>query len=164
MREAAALLDKFHAALRPLAPINEGMVLARGRAGDREELRFPSRNMRPVNDLAEPPTAADEEEEDENKKGTTMEEEEDDDRDEDDDTIALSGEYLLIDLGPVHGQYTIQADPANRLIRLQSPLSGAIPYRHDAASGEWCSVHDDHNLTGMLVRDLIRQIQGVPQL
>ena len=92
------------------------------------------------------------------------EDSEDDDDDDDRTTITLQGEYLLIDLGPVHGQYTLQVDTVQHCIRFQSPLSGAIPYRWNASTQEWQSIHDGHNLTGMLVRDLIRQIQGVPKL
>ena len=61
LHQAAALLDQYHAALRPLAPRNPDMVLVRGRAAQEQgnnhgegELRVPSRNMRPVDEgLAE---------------------------------------------------------------------------------------------------------------
>lgn len=74
------------------------------------------------------------------------------------------GEYILLDLGPLHGQYTLQVDPEQALVHLQTPISGVIQYYHDLDDGEWRSVEDGHILQGLLVRDLIRQIQGVPQL
>jgi Frataxin-like domain len=92
------------------------------------------------------------------------------------------GEYLWIDLGPVHGQYTIQADETMQIVMLLSPISGQRVYRYnnqhnssssDQQQGEttaahdpnrWMCTDDGHVLEGLLVRDLIRQIQGVPNL
>jgi hypothetical protein len=74
------------------------------------------------------------------------------------------GEYLLLDLGPVHGQYTIQVDEGQALVLLCSPISGQIYYVLSASTGEFCGLDDGHALEGLLVRDLIRQIYGVPQL
>jgi hypothetical protein len=75
-----------------------------------------------------------------------------------------NGEYILLELGPLHGQYTIQIDPEDCLIYLQSPISGGIHYFKSLDDDEWRSVDDGHIFQGMLVRDLIRQIQGVPKL
>jgi hypothetical protein len=74
------------------------------------------------------------------------------------------GDFLLLDLGPVHGQYTIQVDLEQMLVVMQSPISGQIAYVLSAKTGEWCGDEDGHALEGLLVRDLIRQINGVPKL
>jgi hypothetical protein len=74
------------------------------------------------------------------------------------------GPFLLLDLGPVHGQYTLQVDEEQAMVLLSSPLSGQIYYILSASTGEFCGLEDGHSLEGMLVRDLIRQIYGVPQL
>jgi hypothetical protein len=74
------------------------------------------------------------------------------------------GPFLLLDLGPVHGQYTLQVDYEQAMVLLSSPLSGQIYYILSASTGEFCGLEDGHSLEGMLVRDLIRQIYGVPQL
>jgi hypothetical protein len=74
------------------------------------------------------------------------------------------GEYILLELGPLFGQYTVQVDNAQCLVHLQSPTSGAVQYYRDLADGEWRSFEDGHILEGLLVRDLIRQIKGVPKL
>jgi hypothetical protein len=74
------------------------------------------------------------------------------------------GEYLLLDLGPVHGQYTIQVDEVQALVLLSSPISGPVYYVLSASTGEFCGLDDGHALEGLLVRDLIRQVYGVPQL
>ena len=179
---AVELLDRVHAAMLPLQAYNPDMNLMRGRATQGYELHVPSRNMQPVHTInmtmedqaANNSAVVDEETESINNNNTNNnnsnfdgEEVVDDVDDDDRDTIALRGEYLLIDLGPVHGQYTLQADDhqsSNILVQMQSPLSGVIPYRYNVSTREWRSVVDNHHLVGMLVRDLIRQIQGVPNL
>lgn len=114
-RLAKALMDRIHAALVPLAAVNDPFVLTR-----------------------------------------------------DVDAEFDHGECIFLDLGPLHGQYTLQVDPEQALVHLQSPISGIVQYRHDDAEdedgGAWRSVEDGHILEGLLVRDLIRQIKGVPQL
>jgi len=150
---AVALLDEVHNAMKPLAPLNTNMVLVRGKVEDNEEVLVPSRNMQPVHNINVDPAQ-------ENNEQQQEEEEEDEEK----GMIRVRGEYLLIDLGPVHGQYTIQTDVETGTMQLQSPLSGIIPYYYDPHTKDWCSRYDDHNLVGMLVRDLIRQIQGVPNL
>jgi hypothetical protein len=74
------------------------------------------------------------------------------------------GEYLLLDLGPVHGQYNLQVDEEQALVLLSSPVSGQFYYILSSSTGEFCGLDDGHALEGLLVRDLIRQIYGVPQL
>lgn len=74
-----------------------------------------------------------------------------------------SGLDIVLDLGPVIGQYYIQFDMEQSLLMFRSPISGQIAYNL-TKSGEWCSDQDGHNFEGLLVRDLIRQIKGVPDL
>ena len=77
----------------------------------------------------------------------------------------VDGPYLKIELGPIHGQYTFIADTESRSIYFQSPISGNLIYHFDInRTNEWINIHDQHNLIGMFVRDIIRQIQGVPKL
>ena len=75
-----------------------------------------------------------------------------------------NGEYIFLDLGPLHGQYTLQIDLEEALVQLQSPISGIVQYFKSLDDGEWRSLQDGHILQGLLVRDLIRQIKGVPKL
>lgn len=121
--KARLFLDKIHAAMQPLIPINENMIVTRG-----EE---------------QPEQLGDDREPDES---------------------IVYGPFLLIDLSPVHGQYTLTVDTLQGVLLFQSPISGQRHYRMHSTSGEWCCVQDGHNLEGLLVRDLIRQIQGVPNL
>lgn len=73
------------------------------------------------------------------------------------------GDFIMLDLGPVHGQYNIQVDLEEKAVIMQSPISGQILYILSASTGEWCGEVDGHRLDGLLVRDLIRQINGVPK-
>mmetsp|Transcript_14006 Transcript_14006/g.26846 ORF Transcript_14006/g.26846 Transcript_14006/m.26846 type:complete len:247 (+) Transcript_14006:134-874(+) len=74
------------------------------------------------------------------------------------------GEYILLDVGPLFGQYTLQVDPEQAVVHFQSPTSGLMQYYCSLEDGEWRSMEDGHILEGLLVRDLIRQIKGVPKL
>jgi len=74
------------------------------------------------------------------------------------------GEFLLVDLGPAKGQYNIQIDNENRVLLFHTPITGQMDYILSKSTGEWCGIDDGHNFKGLLVRDLIRQIKGVPKL
>jgi Frataxin-like domain len=87
----------------------------------------------------------------------------DTDTDDEEESDIVYGPFLLIDLGPVDGQYALTVDALQHLILFRSPISGQRVY-HLTKAGDWCCVEDGHNLEGILVRDLIRQIKGVPNL
>lgn len=74
------------------------------------------------------------------------------------------GPFLLIDLGVTGGQYNIQVDCEQQAIIFSSPISGQLLYILSEKTGEWVGELDGHNFEGLLVRDLIRQINGVPNL
>lgn len=71
---------------------------------------------------------------------------------------------LSIHLKPEHGTYVIQVDMENLRIQYSSPISGQFLYMLSAMTHEWVGDPDFHSLEGMLVRDLIRQCQGLPDL
>ena len=48
------------------------------------------------------------------------------------------------------------------IISLTSPVSGGYTYVLGADSNKFVGEEDGHSLEGMLVRDLIRQCNGVP--
>ena len=74
--------------------------------------------------------------------------------------------YLCIRLHPSQGVYTLQGDENQFTISLNSPVSGGHTYvlSYDECEYKWVGEDDGHSLEGLLVRDLIRQCQGVPQL
>jgi Frataxin-like domain len=156
-RAAQALLDQIHEALRPLQAINDPFVLVRSfRQATADNVVVPPTGpTRPWYTSTAAPEA-------ETAATTAIEPDSDDDDDETDQDV------LYLDLGPVHGAYTLQVDYSISRVLLTSPLSGSLLYYCSQEAGSddyaWRSEDDGHVLQGLLVRDLIRQIQGVPQL
>jgi len=74
------------------------------------------------------------------------------------------GEFLMLDLGPRLGQYTVQVDVEDRVVLFQSPISGQVAYILSKKTGEWVGQEDGHSFEGLLVRDLTRQCNGYPKL
>lgn len=74
------------------------------------------------------------------------------------------GEILTIDLGPKEGSYRIEICELEHMFEYTSPISGKLLYVLSADTGEWVGAEDGHDFQGLLVRDLIRQCQGVPNL
>lgn len=71
--------------------------------------------------------------------------------------------FISLDLGALHGQYIIKLDTKQQVLIFTSPISGRLTYNLET-NGDWSNVQDRHNFEGLLVRDLIRQIKGVPKL
>lgn len=74
------------------------------------------------------------------------------------------GEVMTIDLGPKEGKYRIEMSMEDHLFEYSSPISGKVLYVLSAQTGEWVGSQDGHLFEGLLVRDLIRQCQGLPNL
>lgn len=74
------------------------------------------------------------------------------------------GEILTIDLGPKDGSYRMEISEEEHVFEYSSPISGKILYMLSARTGEWVGYEDGHDFEGLLVRDLIRQCQGLPIL
>lgn len=74
------------------------------------------------------------------------------------------GEVLTIDLGPKEGKYRVEMSLDDHLFEYTSPISGKILYVFSADTSEWVGIEDGHSFEGLLVRDLIRQCQGLPNL
>jgi len=82
----------------------------------------------------------------------------------DDDTNPLFSNELKIHLKPADGVYSIAVDEESMTIFFTSPISGGHTYILSVETGEWVGTEDGHSLEGLLVRDLIRQCNGVPKL
>jgi frataxin-like iron-binding protein CyaY len=74
------------------------------------------------------------------------------------------GEVLTIDLGPKEGKYRVEMSLDDHLFEYTSPISGKLLYIFSADTHEWVGIEDGHAFEGLLVRDLIRQCQGLPNL
>ena len=70
---------------------------------------------------------------------------------------------LTLELKPEDGMYQIEVNDEARRIHMTSALSGQFNYKY-ASTGEWEDELDRHSMVGMLVRDLIRQCNGLPDL
>ena len=74
------------------------------------------------------------------------------------------GEIFQLDLGPKEGSYQIYVSEEEHVFEYSSPISGKILYCLSASTGNWVGVDDGNAFEGILVRDLIRQCQGLPNL
>jgi frataxin-like iron-binding protein CyaY len=74
------------------------------------------------------------------------------------------GDTLSIDLTPKDGSYMIEINEEEQLLSYTSPISGTHLYILSAKTREWVGAQDGHAFEGLLVRDLIRQCQGLPDL
>lgn len=73
-----------------------------------------------------------------------------------------SGENLTLRLKPSEGQYVFQVDTDVKTLTMISPMSGSYTYVLCAHTGQFVGMDDGHVCEGMLVRDLIRHCQGLP--
>lgn len=74
------------------------------------------------------------------------------------------GEILTIDLGPKEGSYRIEISEMEHMFEYTSPISGKVLYVLSNETKEWVGIEDGHLFEGLLVRDLIRQCRGLPNL
>jgi frataxin-like iron-binding protein CyaY len=71
---------------------------------------------------------------------------------------------LTLELAPDEGTYSLEVNDEAMRVVFQSALSGHYNYMLSASTGEWVDEKDGHSFVGMLVRDLIRQCNGLPDL
>jgi hypothetical protein len=74
-----------------------------------------------------------------------------------------NGSSLAIDLKADFGSYKILVDMEHSRLIFQSPISGRLVYFLSAKTDEWLADPDGHSFVGMLVRDLNKQCQGLPE-
>lgn len=70
---------------------------------------------------------------------------------------------LSLYAGPAHGEYRLVANAEEQCMSMISPVSGGNTYVRDAASGRWVSRDDGHDMEGLIVRDMLRTLRGVPE-
>jgi hypothetical protein len=73
------------------------------------------------------------------------------------------GENLTIRLKPSEGQYVFQVYKDMTRLTMVSPMSGSFTYVLCSRTGQFVGMDDGHICEGMLVRDLIRHCNGMPQ-
>eukprot|EP01041_Mallomonas_annulata_P008357 gene8357-17216_t len=75
--------------------------------------------------------------------------------------IELTDTCLFIDIGE-KGAFIVQSDNVMENINLISPVSGALEYKYDPESQNWLSIRDNHDIRGLMTRDLVRICVGCP--
>lgn len=71
---------------------------------------------------------------------------------------------LTLELKPEDGSYRIEVNDEAKKVHMTTAISGHYSYVLSASTGEWVDEEDGHSMEGMLVRDLIRQCNGLPDL
>jgi frataxin-like iron-binding protein CyaY len=67
-----------------------------------------------------------------------------------------SADSLELDLAK-HGKYFLQVDYETQMINFQSPVTGRFAYYYDIDDDTWRCQTDNHDLRGLIVRDMMRQ-------
>ena len=60
------------------------------------------------------------------------------------------------------GSYIFTVDRQLERINVQSPISGTYSYTYNEEHGWWYSVIDNHDMRGLITRDLLRHCRGCP--
>ena len=69
---------------------------------------------------------------------------------------------LNVDFGE-KGSYSFDIDPTQQLLLVISPISGVYQYRYDQEQDNWLSVVDNHDMRGLVTRDMLRHCIGCPK-
>jgi frataxin-like iron-binding protein CyaY len=70
---------------------------------------------------------------------------------------------LTLKIGFGDDEYTLEINEDSSTVTMQTPVSGRFSYVLCSSTKNWVDEEDGHILEGMLVRDLIKQCNGVPQ-
>jgi frataxin-like iron-binding protein CyaY len=77
--------------------------------------------------------------------------------------VTFFGDKLVIDLGK-KGEYILTTDYEMLMITCQTPVSGKFAYYYDLDNNTWLNKDDDHDVRGLITRDMMRQnLLGVPK-
>lgn len=61
------------------------------------------------------------------------------------------------------GHYIFTPNYENELLRVNSPYSGSFEYYYDTETENWLCVVDNHDMRGIITRDLLKHCIGCPQ-
>ena len=74
----------------------------------------------------------------------------------------IPGEEVKLDTG-VRGSFILTIAHETLGMNLLTPISGIYQYSHDPDTGTWLSVADNHDMRGIVTRDLLRYFRGCPE-
>jgi frataxin-like iron-binding protein CyaY len=75
--------------------------------------------------------------------------------------IERSANEIKLNTG-VKGKYIFRIDHAHKRLFVASPMSGNFHYRYDSSSENWLGTNDNHDMRGLVNRDLLRHCVGLP--
>jgi frataxin-like iron-binding protein CyaY len=78
--------------------------------------------------------------------------------------LRVDSDRLSLTLAPTVGSYELSVDRPNQRLILFSPSSGVFKYEWSARHEAWVNESDEHFLVELLVRELLKHCQGVPNL
>ena len=64
--------------------------------------------------------------------------------------------------GKEGGAFQFRIDSKNEVMNAATPVSGALQYYFDGT--KWLNVHDQHDMRGIIVRDMLRLTSSAPKL
>ena len=71
-------------------------------------------------------------------------------------------EEVALSCGKDQGIFSFRVDPVQQVINATTPVSGGLQYYFDGEA--WLNVHDDHDIRGIIVRDMLRITSSAPKL
>ena len=74
----------------------------------------------------------------------------------------IPGEEVKLDTG-ARGSFILTIAPETLCMNLLTPISGVYQYSHDPETDTWLSVADNHDMRGIVTRDLLRYFRGCPE-
>ena len=69
---------------------------------------------------------------------------------------------VVLSCGKDQGMFSFKADHVQQVINASTPISGGLQYYFDGEA--WLNVHDDHDIRGIIVRDMLRLTSSAPSL
>ena len=79
------------------------------------------------------------------------------------DPLVLADEAVTLCLNAGNkGSYMFTVDRQLERLNVQSPISGTYSYTYSEEQGLWFSVIDNHDMRGLITRDLLRHCRGCP--
>lgn len=76
-------------------------------------------------------------------------------------TITSSESELVVDVGD-KGKFVFTIDYEMSRINFLSPVSGVFQYTYDETTMQWLDSNDNHDIRGLVTRDLLRYWKGLP--
>ena len=75
--------------------------------------------------------------------------------------VTSSESELIVDVGD-RGKFVFTIDYEMSRINLISPISGVFQYDYDESTMQWLNTSDNHDIRGLVTRDLLRHWKGLP--